>query len=319
MQDAAPRCLARPPCHLPPPQAAPALALSPSPRHGAGTRLLAPSCCSQLLLQAERLNPIRTAAPRTRLTSQPGTVQTPSPHHECHPRQGHQPLVCSVRVALPSHHVSWLWHTEVPVVDVGVSGPEGTEWQPPRRDGANHSQDTPRLWHGAGHPRIAGRRRGEATARLDSPKPSWRRRGGVGGASLPLFLPPALGPPGQSGSNRRFLPRRKGCLARHKPPDKGASIAQTVPIWACPHPCPAFPPPAAGGDPGPAPPAAPGPVPAARRLPQLLLVSQLPAAAAATGLAGGLPGTPGERVLPSRWGAARARLGAGGTRTETGC
>lgn len=59
---------------------------------------------------------------------------------------------------------------------------------------------------------------------------------GSGVASLPLFLPPARGPQGQSGSNRRFLPCRKGCLARHKPPDKGASIAQTVPIWACPHP-----------------------------------------------------------------------------------
>lgn len=41
--------------------------------------------------------------------------------------------------------------------------------------------------------------------------------------SLPLFLPPALGPPGQSGSNRRFLPCRKGCLASHaiNPQTKG--------------------------------------------------------------------------------------------------
>lgn len=76
---------------------------------------------------------------------------------------------------------------------------------------------------------------------------------GGGVASLPLFLPPALGPPGQSGSNRRFLPCRKGCLARHKPPDKGASIAQPVPIWAAPTPAlpPWFP---TAGTPGPAPP-----------------------------------------------------------------
>lgn len=149
--------------------------------------------------------------------------------------------------------------------------------------------------------------------------------------SLPLFLPPALGPPGQSGSNRRFLPRRKGCLARHKPPDKGASIAQTVPIWACP-PAPDVallsPLRQKGGNPGPAPPAAAGsPGPGASCSPAAAAASHQPDASgccspthASRGAHRGAAGAPqGEGVLPGTWGLAGAGCGTTGTQTGTSC
>lgn len=119
--------------------------------------------------------------------------------------------------------------------------------------------------------------------RCRSPARRWRR--------FPPPLPaPGPGPLGPIWFQSAFPATPEGLprLARHKPPDKGASIAQTVPIWTCPHPlslpsstAAAWPP--ATGTPGPAPPRAalPGPVPAALRLLQLVSISQMCAAAAA--------------------------------------
>lgn len=74
---------------------------------------------------------------------------------------------------------------------------------------------------------------------------------GGGGASLPLFLPLALGPSGQSGSNRRFLPRRKGCLASHaiNPQTKGPLSPRRS--QSGPAPTPALPPEQYGCSPAP--------------------------------------------------------------------